>query len=263
MDIKQLSTEEKVSLLKDLYHDIAGKGRRGDTQLAHINSVEAELLRAAGGSGTINPATGLHEYGPVKAAVSAVSKVVSVATDVAEVVAPFVATATGNPYLMAAKFGYDMYSANRQRKAQKQSISLQRSAMDQRSKSDANRQKYNQLQFRKQRIAALRQGRLERGRIEGYAANSGVGDSSSQLGAVASVNTQTAAAIGDFNTAQGFGDISSGFNQTAGNMMSAGLQQDANAMKWKNMSDTVDSVYKKLPEIGDAMEGFSSDSIFT
>ena len=38
------------------------KGRNGDTVLAHINPQEAALLRAMGGSGTINPATGLPEF---------------------------------------------------------------------------------------------------------------------------------------------------------------------------------------------------------
>jgi hypothetical protein len=37
-------------------------GRNGDTQLAHINPEEARMLMRAGGSGTINPHTGLHEY---------------------------------------------------------------------------------------------------------------------------------------------------------------------------------------------------------
>jgi len=38
------------------------EGRNGDTMLAHINPREAEMLRRAGGSGTINPATGLPEF---------------------------------------------------------------------------------------------------------------------------------------------------------------------------------------------------------
>ncbi len=42
---------------------IAQLGRNGDTQLAHITMSEARMLRRAGGSGTINPATGLREYG--------------------------------------------------------------------------------------------------------------------------------------------------------------------------------------------------------
>lgn len=41
---------------------LADMGRNGDTELAHINRREAEMLRRAGGSGTINPNTGLREY---------------------------------------------------------------------------------------------------------------------------------------------------------------------------------------------------------
>jgi hypothetical protein len=41
---------------------LASKGRGGDSELAHVNPREAEMLRRAGGSGGINPATGLREY---------------------------------------------------------------------------------------------------------------------------------------------------------------------------------------------------------
>ena len=37
-------------------------GRNGDTMLAHITPEEAQLLKSVGGSGTINPKTGLPEY---------------------------------------------------------------------------------------------------------------------------------------------------------------------------------------------------------
>lgn len=42
---------------------MAGQGRMGDTMLAHINPQEAAVLESMGGVGTINPATGLPEYG--------------------------------------------------------------------------------------------------------------------------------------------------------------------------------------------------------
>lgn len=41
---------------------VASKGRNGDTMLAHITPSEARLLRSRGGSGTINPKTGLPEF---------------------------------------------------------------------------------------------------------------------------------------------------------------------------------------------------------
>ena len=57
---------------------VASQGRNGDTMLAHINAKEARMLKSMGGSGTINPATGLHEYGwknPFKAVADAVKSV--------------------------------------------------------------------------------------------------------------------------------------------------------------------------------------------
>lgn len=45
---------------------VAAKGRHGDTMLAHINPREAEMLKRMGGSGTINPNTGLPEYFSLK-----------------------------------------------------------------------------------------------------------------------------------------------------------------------------------------------------
>jgi len=45
-----------------LMQGLAAQGRRGDTELAHVNPVEANLLKSLGGSGTINPNTGLREY---------------------------------------------------------------------------------------------------------------------------------------------------------------------------------------------------------
>jgi hypothetical protein len=41
---------------------LARQGRGGDTMLAHINPQEAEVLRRMGGSGTVNPNTGLREF---------------------------------------------------------------------------------------------------------------------------------------------------------------------------------------------------------
>ena len=49
--------------LNDLAKEVlASQGRRGDTQLAHINRREAAILKDMGGSGTINPDTGMEEF---------------------------------------------------------------------------------------------------------------------------------------------------------------------------------------------------------
>lgn len=78
---------------------LARAGRRGDDRLAHINGFEEKLLKAYGGSGTINPKTGLPEYGildDLGDAIGDVFKAVApVLPIVLSVVAPGIGTALG------------------------------------------------------------------------------------------------------------------------------------------------------------------------
>ena len=53
---KVLPIKFKVWLLDRLACDIASQGEDGDTELAHINSYEAKLLKSVGGSGTTTAA---------------------------------------------------------------------------------------------------------------------------------------------------------------------------------------------------------------
>jgi hypothetical protein len=52
--------------MRDIAQKLQDKGRGGDTMLAHINPQEAGILKALGGSGTINPQTGLPEFWGIK-----------------------------------------------------------------------------------------------------------------------------------------------------------------------------------------------------
>jgi len=61
--INDLSIAEKIELYNCLYEDLSGKGIDGDTELAHVNVEEMAVLRAMGGSGTINPHTNLIQFG--------------------------------------------------------------------------------------------------------------------------------------------------------------------------------------------------------
>ena len=54
---------------------VAAAGQGGDTRLAHINSREAEMLKRMGGSGTVNPNTGLQEYKSLKKLIGAVAPI--------------------------------------------------------------------------------------------------------------------------------------------------------------------------------------------
>ena len=62
IDLQKLNIKNKIKLFKKLYEEISGKGIQGDTELAHINSEEAQLLKLHGGAGTINEETGLKQY---------------------------------------------------------------------------------------------------------------------------------------------------------------------------------------------------------
>lgn len=51
-----------IASLRPVAREMAAAGRYGDTMLAHITPAEAQLLRRYGGSGSINPVTGLPEF---------------------------------------------------------------------------------------------------------------------------------------------------------------------------------------------------------
>jgi hypothetical protein len=87
---------------------VANRGRYGDTMLAHITPAEARLLRSRGGSGTINPATGLPEFflkkvgkaleSGVKSVVKGVAKpVVQAVKSVVKAVKPVVKKVLASP----------------------------------------------------------------------------------------------------------------------------------------------------------------------
>jgi len=85
-----------IAQLNPIAKGLAKMGRNGDTMLAHITPAEARMLRRNGGSGTINPHTGLPEFfnlgsigkavgnvfkGAAKAVVSGVKSVVKGVTN--------------------------------------------------------------------------------------------------------------------------------------------------------------------------------------
>jgi len=60
--IKDQSGQQQAAFARGGLAQLAAQGRGGDTMLAHINPMEAEMLRRMGGSGGINPNTGLREF---------------------------------------------------------------------------------------------------------------------------------------------------------------------------------------------------------
>ena len=74
---------------------LRSQGRFGDTDLVHVNPEEKAMLKAMGGSGTVNPNTGLEEYflggffkNPIKAVTNAIGDLGSSVDDLVRDVVP-------------------------------------------------------------------------------------------------------------------------------------------------------------------------------
>ena len=111
--------------LAQMAKKIQAQGRNGDSVLAHINKEEAEALRRMGGGATINPKTGLREFGffssigkAIKGVVKGVGKaikgvvkgVVNVAKDVlsspvGQILVPMALTYFGVPGMIGNAVG--------------------------------------------------------------------------------------------------------------------------------------------------------------
>lgn len=93
---------KKGGLVSTAKH-IQKQGSGSDTILAHISPTEAAMLKRRGGAGSINPITGLREYGLFKKLKKAVKSVVKAVAPIVKAVAPMVVgIVTLNPYLAAA-----------------------------------------------------------------------------------------------------------------------------------------------------------------
>ena len=62
MKVRNLNIKQKIKVFNQLYSELASHGINGDTELAHVNRHEAAVLKAMGGSGTLNSVTGLRQY---------------------------------------------------------------------------------------------------------------------------------------------------------------------------------------------------------
>jgi hypothetical protein len=260
MSLAEMSMNDKVSLLKELYHEIAGKGQDGDTMLAHINPQEALLLKAHGGSGTINPNTGLPEYKKVvkKALPIALAIGVTYATGgfgagaagawgsagglgsigTAGVSSGLFSGMTLGTAIQGAGLLSNVASSIQSKKYAKQQNRFNREQVAQQNKADLARNRYNQLLQKRSRLATIRQGRIQQGQIAGSMGALGSGGTSAYTGSIGSIGTQTAANLGNINVAQDVGNQITGFNVAAAN---AGSQANTAGSK-SNMWNTVSTL---------------------
>ena len=93
--------------LSQAAQQVQSQGRDSDTILAHISPHEAMFLKRLGGSGTINPQTGLMEFGLFKKIKKAFKSVVKAIAPIAKAVLPMVANyfIPGSGILVGAALG--------------------------------------------------------------------------------------------------------------------------------------------------------------
>ena len=132
-----------------------------------------------------------------------------------------------------------------------QQTDFQRKAVAEENKSDEARNRYNQLQQKKSRLLAIRQGRIQQGRIAGSMGGVlGAGGTSGLIGSVGAVGSQTSANIGNINVAEGYGNAISQFNRNA-----AGFKSDANTAgskgsAWEDVAALGGNIFKNSDKIG-------------
>lgn len=106
---------KKAASLRSLMQNAQQKGRNGDSMLAHISPMEAAMLKNAGGSGTINPKTGLPEFffrgirnffkNPGKTIKKTIKNPKRTIADLISTAAIAAGAMTGNPYIAAGGGG--------------------------------------------------------------------------------------------------------------------------------------------------------------
>ena len=278
-----MSMNDKVALLKELYHEIAGKGQDGDTMLAHINPQEALLLKAHGGSGTINPNTGLPEYKKaVKSVVKVVKKIAPVAIAAAGAYYGYGALTAGAGKAavgttafwkgantagfsgLAATVGKGFTLSNaisgagllsnvagniQSQKYAGDQANYMRSAQESQNQANEVANRYRQLQAKRARIVAMRQGRIEQGRIEGGVGVLGQSGTSGFAGSVGSTGSQVSANLGNLSVASDVGNQISSLNTSSANFGTQANTAKGKSDMWSDVSTLGGTIFNKSGEI--------------
>lgn len=136
---------------------LASQGRNGDTMMAHVNPQEMQLLQSVGGSGTINPATGMPEFGLKKFFKSIVKPLVGAAIGFA-IGGPLGAIAGGSAGYMADQQSRAIKSAEAQ--AAEQARMAQEFENQRRAEAQAEAERLRLAEERRQQNITLGQNEI-------------------------------------------------------------------------------------------------------
>ena len=132
-----------------------------------------------------------------------------------------------------------------------QSADASRNQIIEKNKSDAVRNRYNQLQYKRQRLASIRQARLAQGQIGGSMGGTlGASGTSGYIGAIGSLGSSTANNIGNINVAEGYGNAVSALNTSAANFGSKANTAGSKGTQWQNIATLGTNLFNQADGIG-------------
>jgi hypothetical protein len=124
------------------------------------------------------------------------------------------------------------YSANQQQQEQKKARRMQQRAYDDQKKAQGEQEAIHAQQRAAERRTQLREERVRRARVIQASANTGVANSSGELGAVGDLATQRGAALG-FNSGLAMhGANISAYGQSAADALSSSQNHMVKANEW-------------------------------
>ena len=142
------------------------------------------------------------------------------------------------------------YGTIQSQKYASQQSKYQRQQVEARNAADAQRNRFNQIQNKRQRLAAIRQARIQQAAISGSMGSVlGQGGTSGYVGALGSLGSQASSNIGNVNVAEGYGNEISILNTMSANY---GSQANSSASKSGMLSDIsvlVGNLMTQTPQI--------------
>ena len=137
----------------------------------------------------------------------------------------------------AVSLAFTAYSTIQGQKYAKKQAKAMRKQTEARNAADAQRNKYNQLQNKRQRLEAIRKARIQQAAMSGSMGNVlGQGGTSGYVGAIGSLGSQASGNIGNVNVAEGFGNEIGRLNTMSANYESAANQAGAKRSMWSDMN---------------------------
>jgi hypothetical protein len=178
---------------------------------------------------------------------SVVKKVATIAVPLA--IGSIGSAITKNPFT-AGSLAMQGYGAIQSQKYASSQANFQRKAIEEKNKSDAARNRYNQLLQKRSRYQQIRAARIAQAQVGGgYGSAVGAGGTSGYVGSVGSIGTQASTNLGNINVAEDVGNQMTQFNTMAANYGSIAAQEKAKSQAWQNVSVLGDSIFSNANKL--------------